>query len=106
MEKYRISGVWKDASGVITHYAFHTHVKDNIWSRAVKTLKVDAIKLLEKKENKAVTWVWNYASSTFNVKEEVTVIDGAAGKYLRSNPDSKVTDNLAHLINYDWIIAT
>ncbi len=105
MAEIRISGVWKDGNGVITHYAFHTHVKDTIWSRAVKTSKVDAIKQIEETGNKAVTWVWNYTTSAFNVQEEVTVVNGSNGKYLRSNPDRKVTDNLAHLINYDWIIA-
>jgi len=105
MAEIRISGVWKDEDGVITHYAFHTHVKDTIWSRAVKKLKVDAIEQIEEPGNKAVTWVWNYTTFKFNVQEEVTVVNGANGKYLRSNPDRKVTDNLAHLINYDWIIA-
>jgi hypothetical protein len=33
----------------------------------------------------------------------VEVIKGSTGKYLRSNPDNSLTDNLEHLIDYDWI---
>ncbi len=32
MAQIRISGVWKDGNGIITHYAFHTHIKDTTWS--------------------------------------------------------------------------
>ena len=42
MTKYRISGVWKDSSNVITHYAFHTVNEDSI-SRAFKKSKATAI---------------------------------------------------------------
>ncbi len=38
MAKYRITGVWKNANNVITHYAFHT-VGENSTSRAVKKSK-------------------------------------------------------------------
>jgi hypothetical protein len=102
MAKYRISGVWKNSSDVITHYAFHTVVANSI-SRAVKKSKAEAITLLEQPGNTAVTWVWNYSSASWSIGETVTVISNANGKYLRSNPDSRLTDNLSHLIDFDWI---
>lgn len=102
MAEYRISGVWKDVSNVITHYAFHK-VNSDSTSRAKKTSKVEAIKLLETAGNSAVTWVWNYSFARFVVGESVNVVHGSNGKYLRSNPDSTVSDNLGHLIDYDWI---
>ena len=35
--------------------------------------------------------------------EKVEVVNGSNGKYLRTNPDNTKTDNLAHLIDFDWI---
>ena len=102
MAKYRISGIWKNSENVITHYAFHT-VQENSTSRASKTSKAEAIRLLEIVGNTAITWVWNYNTANWATGESVTVVNGANGKFLRSNPDNKLTDNLAHLIDFDWI---
>jgi len=102
MAKYRISGVWKNSNNVITHYAFHT-VNNNDVTRASKISKADAINLLETPGNIAYTWLWNYSSAEWNIGEKIEVVKGANGKYLRSNPDKKLTNNLEHLIDYDWI---
>ena len=102
MAKYRISGVWKDNNKVITHYAFHT-VNEKTISRASKKSKSDAIKLLETNGNSAVTWLWNYSIAYWKIGENVEVINGSNGKYLRSDPDNTKTDNLANLIDFDWI---
>jgi hypothetical protein len=103
MAEYRISGIWKDTNSVITHYAFHTVTLTGI-TRATKKSKVDAIALLEINGNSAVTWLWNYSSAGWKIGETVQVINGSTGKYLRSNQDSKLIDNLGHLINFDWIV--
>lgn len=102
MAHYKISGVWKNANGVITHYAFHTQNADSSYTRASKVSKADAITLIER-GNTAVTWIWNYTQATWNDGESVVVVNGVNGKYLRSNKDKQITDNLGHLINYDWI---
>lgn len=102
MAQYRISGIWINSSKVITHYAFHSEGETYV-DRAVKTSKARAIEILETKGNSAVTWTWNYKQAKWNIGEKVEVINGADGKYLRSNPDDKLTDNLAHLIDFDWI---
>jgi len=102
MTQFRISGVWKDSNNVITHYAFHT-VGETSVSRASKTSKSQAISLLETKGNSATTWVWNYSQAKWSVGENVEVVNGSNSKYLRSNPDNKITDNLGHLIDFDWI---
>jgi len=102
MTQYRISGVWKDSNNVITHYAFHT-VTENYTTRATKKTKAQAIALLETFGNNATTWIWNYKTCNWSIGENVEVIDGPDGKYLRSNKDDKITNNLAHLIDYDWI---
>src|SRR5680860_126024 len=101
MAKYRISGVWKDDKNVITHYAFH-EVKDKGTSRAIKKSKDQAIAILNSSANSTFTWMWNYKKPGWNIGEEVTVVNGAEGRYLRSNPDDELTDNLAHLIDFDW----
>lgn len=102
MANYRISGVWKDSNDTIVAYAFHT-VSEKTIGRAVKKSKAQAIALLETAGNTARTWIWNYTRGGWDIGETVTVINGSSGKYLRSNPDNKVTDNLAHLIDFDWI---
>lgn len=103
MTEYRISGVWKDSKNVITHYAFHTVITAQSVTRAVKKSKAEAIKILESKENIAKTWIWNYSTNHWVIGGAVSVINGTNGKYLRSNHDNKLADNLAHLINFDWI---
>lgn len=104
MATYRISGVWKNSNNVITHYAFHlANPNTNSHNRAVKYSKAEAIAIVEKKENAVTTWVWNYNIGSWIVGENVHVVNGVGGKYLRSNPDSRKTDNLDHLIDFDWI---
>ena len=103
MAQFRISGVWKDANSVITDYAVHT-VNPNGVTRAGKMAKAQAIRLLEEPENSAVTWMWNYKTAAWSIGENVQVVNNKDGKYLRSDPDNRLTDNLGHLINYDWII--
>lgn len=103
MADYRISGVWKDANNVITHYAFHTVGESSI-SRASKITKAQAIVRVEASGNTTYTWVWNYLHGSWDIGERVHVVDATSGKYLRSNADRKVTDNLGHLIDFDWII--
>jgi len=102
MAKFRISGVWKNSDNVITHYAFHTVGESSI-SRATKKTKADAIRLLETSGNTATTWIWNYNTSGWSIGENVEVVNGQDGKYLRSNPNERKTDNLGHLIDFDWI---
>ncbi len=102
MTKYIISGIWKNDDNVITAYAFHT-VGENAMGRAVKKTKAQAIVLLEISGNSATTMTWNYSIANWQIGETVTVVNGKNGKYLRSNPDNRLTDNLEHLIDYDWI---
>lgn len=102
MAKYKISGIWKDANNVITHYALHAE-NPNGTLRASKTPKATAISLLEARGNSAVTLIWNYSRAGWDVGERVQVVNGPNGKFLRSNPDNALTDNLGHLVDFDWI---
>ena len=102
MAKYRISGVWKNSISVITHYAFHTVTGDGVTKASIIT-KSKAIELLETPGNVASTWIWDYTNAKWKIGETVQVVNGYTGKYLRSNPDYTLTDNLEHLIDYDWI---
>lgn len=102
MATYRISGVWKDSDGVITHYAFHTVTTDGV-TRASKKSKAQAISLLDIIGNNATTWMWDYSTMRWKIGETVAVVGNGNSRYLRSNADNKLTDNLAHLINFDWI---
>ncbi len=100
MAKYKISGIWKGEDGVITHYAIHELYPENKISRAQKTEKSAAVKLLSDPNNMAMTWLWDYQIAFWRDGARVEVV---AGRYLRSVHDNKVVDNLAHLINYDWL---
>lgn len=80
MAEYRISGVWKNNDNIITHYAFHTVVNNSI-GPATKKSKAQAIELLEKSANSAVTWVWSYTQSKWTIGETVIVVSGINGKY-------------------------
>ena len=105
MALYRISGIWKNSSGTITHFGFHTvNEKENTVTRVVKIAKENAVKKIENSNNTATTWVWNYKLSHWSIGENVEIVNGANEKYLRSNPDKKETNNLEHLINYDWLM--
>jgi hypothetical protein len=104
MKDYRISGIWKDNRGVISHYAFHT-VKDGVWSRAEKVSKAEAIRRIEEQGANAVTWVWSYTDCDWKKGETVYVVQGDTGKYLRTEPDDRMKDNLGHLIELDWVAA-
>lgn len=102
MAEYKISGVWKDENNTITHYAFHRRT-ENGHTRAEKVSKSEAVRRLETPGNEAYVWTWNYSRSFWVTKEKVHVVDGLFEKFLRSNPDDTTTDNLAHLIDFDWI---
>jgi hypothetical protein len=102
MAEYRISGVWKDGNGVITHYAVHLINATGPY-RAEKYTKAKAIQLVEDRHNTVKTWMWNYNSSFWMDGEEVITVIRDGEKYLRSKADKYTGDNLGHLINYDWI---
>ncbi|WP_254161232.1 DUF3892 domain-containing protein [Chryseosolibacter histidini] len=102
MAKHKISGVWKDENNVITHYALHAE-NENVTLKASKISKENAISLLETSENSAVTLIWNYSRAGWDVGESVQVVNGANGKFLRSNPGNSLTDDLGHLVDFDWI---
>jgi hypothetical protein len=100
MAKLKISGVWKNDTGVITHYAIHEVLSEKSISRGQKTSKVDAVKLVSNPSNETVTWLWNYKTSFWMDGTKVEVV---SGQYLRTVHDNTVIDNLSHLINYDWL---
>ena len=101
MASFKISGVWKDSSGNITHYAFHTQTEGAI-TRATKTSKTEAVRLLSISGNQAMTYIWNYNRPGWADGAKVEVVDG---RFLRSYHDNKVSDNLAHLIDANYFIA-
>jgi hypothetical protein len=102
MTKFRISGVWKDSNGVITHYAFH-NVYGNKTTGAKKISKIEALRLLEENNNSAYTLVWDYSKALWIIGEKVEIIKSRKEKYLRSDPDNTLTNNLEHLIDFTWM---
>ena len=99
MANYKISGIWHNGKE-ITHYAFH-FINDNSIDRAIKISKADAVRLLNNDANHAITWLWDYTNCRWKDGAKVEAISSG---FLRSYHDGKVSDNLAHLINYRWIM--
>ncbi|WP_312765326.1 DUF3892 domain-containing protein [Epilithonimonas sp.] len=106
MSEFRITGIWKNKDGVITHYAIHERTKNSDGSftlgYAKKVEKDDAVDLLLLKGNSAKTYLWNYSTSSWLSGADVHVIEGEP-LYLRTEADSTEKDNLSHLINYGFI---
>jgi hypothetical protein len=98
MANFKISGVWKTKEGTITHYAIHK-VESYSVSRASKTTKAAAVQLLNIEGNTAVTWLWDYSIANWKNGAAVEVVKD----FLRTIHDNKVSDNLAHLLDYDWL---
>jgi hypothetical protein len=104
MANYAISGVWKNSNNVITHYAIHHFSeKENTIGLATKTTKSNAISLLDNSQNSAITILWNYNTEGWNRGATVSVVGSYPNKYLRTNQDGTVVDNLSNLINYGLV---
>jgi len=108
MTEYRISGIWTDLKGVITHYAVHEIKKNQsgsgyVITKAVKKTKTEAIAIVGNTTNKVWTLIWNYSDRKWTLGEEVYVAGEGNSKYLKTKPDSSVRDNLLHLIDYRYI---
>lgn len=104
MADYRISGVWKNESGVITHYAVHAPSDNNTFYRAQKMTKDQVLALFDT-NNTAKTWIWNYTSGSWNIGQTIHVVGTRPNRYLRTDSDNTQRDNLDNLINAAWFMA-
>lgn len=106
MSEFRISGIWKDKNGVITHYAVHERTPNPkggfLIDKAEKMNKNDAVNLLLEKGNTAKTYLWNYKKASWEAGEVIYVVKGEP-LFLKTKPDSTERDNLLHLIDYGWV---
>jgi hypothetical protein len=102
MADYRISGVWKDNNGVITHYALHKPSTTGYY-RAEKKTKSQVLSILDT-GNTVKTWVWNYASSSWKDGQTVHPVGTGSNRYLRTDRDNTQRDNLDNLINAAWFL--
>jgi hypothetical protein len=106
MADYYISGVWKDTNGTITDYAFHliNSATKKFPTKSTKMSKAAAIKLVETVGNTVTTLTWGYLAGGWIIGQPVSVAGSGTDKYLKSAPDSKVSDNLGHLICWNCYI--
>lgn len=108
MAEYRISGVWKDADKVITHYAVHLRRKKIgaigfTIDHALKMTKAQTIAIVENQANTVETYLWSYGTASWSAGATVHVVGTGSDRYLRSNHDNQRKDNLSHLIDYGYI---
>lgn len=107
MAEYRISGIWKNSDGVITHYAVHLRTKNAdgktyTIDKPMKMTKAAAVELLQRPGNTAKTYLWNYTAAGWFAGGDVHVVAGNPS-FLRTSQDGTVRDNLLHLINYGYV---
>ena len=106
MAEYRISGIWKNADGVITHYAVHLSTRNQSGgftiNHAVKMTKAQTVNLLLQPTNTAKTFLWNYGRAQWFVGEDIHIVNGNP-QFLRTNHDGILRDNLLHLIDYGFV---
>jgi hypothetical protein len=77
--EFRISGIWKDSKGVISHYAIHTTTKTaNGYTIGYteKYSKHAAVQLLLKSGNSVKTYLWNYSSCCWYAGADILLTDG------------------------------
>ncbi|AWH84107.1 hypothetical protein HYN59_02825 [Flavobacterium album] len=101
MAEYRISGVWKPGNE-ITHYAVHEGTLNTL-KRSTRMSKADTIQLVRNSGNSVKTILWDYTNAKWKLGQKVHATTGING-YLHTDPNSTVTDNLQHLIDYDWLL--
>lgn len=102
MADYRISGIWKDDNGVITHYAVHFPSNNGFYKAEKKTK--DQVLAIFDAGHTAKTWIWNYTSGSWNIGQTVHVVGTRPNRYLRTDRDNTLKDNLDNLINAAWFI--
>lgn len=106
MPIFRISGIWTNNQGIITHYAVHKRRKKDdgtfVLMKAEKMDKKATIALLNTPGNSATTYMWNYKNAKWDIGEHIHIVHDNL-PYLRTDPDSTRTDNLLHLIDYSWV---
>jgi len=104
MAEYRISGIWMDDDGVISHYGFHKFNDNGTITTVRRKTKEEAVKIVNTNGNVVKTWMWDYKAAYWKDGETVIVVKGKTENYLRTEPDRTLADNLQHLINYDWVL--
>ncbi len=99
---YFISGVWKDAKGVITHVMIHDVIENGLFrSYGTKTTVNEVIKLL--KSHKTIfTMKWEYPSWRGGAKVVTQFVNGI--EIIKTVPNTKENDNLDNLFPYGSIL--
>ncbi len=105
MAEFRISGIWKDDEGVITHYSVHKITEEgNVLyiEKGEKINKAKAVALLLQSDNTVKTALWNYGKAKWSTGSDIHVVKGNPS-FLRTNHDGTERDNLGHLIDYGYV---
>lgn len=103
MATYRISGIWKDAQGDISHVMLHGPMQGNNFSAGQKKTSAYVINLIES-DHEVYTTIWKYVSKKpqWQKGAEVEVVGSGPYRYLRSIRDATERDNLESMINMEY----
>lgn len=102
MATYYISGVWFTENNTITHVNLHPSSNNNL-GKGTKTVESTVISLIENK-HVVRTVTWNYTTAKWREGADVKVVELNGKKYLRSQKDSTVRDNLDNLIRMNEMV--
>ena len=103
MANFYVSGVYKNADGIITHLVVHAEITEDpanntFWfGKGVKMTEKEVI-ALRNAGNVLQVILWNFSDQLWNAKAEINVIGADYNAYLRSTPDKSLADNLDNLL--------
>ena len=98
MSQFYVSGVWKDAAGVITHLLVHPVANGNPQRGARQTR--DFVVALIRNGNAVNTMKWNYSTVSWNNGAPILLVDRPP--YLRTRADTQVSDNLDNMLRMEY----
>jgi hypothetical protein len=103
MKNYFITGIIKSSTGDITDYIIYEELPSGE-IQVMKQTKSQAIALASDTNNNLKTIYWSYTSSKWIIGSKVTVVRTSSNEFLRTHADGKISDNLAHLPDFTFLI--
>ena len=104
MAKYWVTGVWKDASGKLTHLYLHL-TEHGRWQKGEKTSeKLTMLHLDRGAEIYTMRWDYEHAAWVPGARVVAVEYPNSKDRYLTSTHDFKLFDSLDHMLEMDRVV--
>ncbi|HWB27613.1 MAG TPA: DUF3892 domain-containing protein [Chitinophagaceae bacterium] len=103
MARLYVTGVWKNAQGVITHVMTNTPVTSGVLRPNSKLSVQQAVQFISVTGNEMFTAEWNYHSGTWKQGQKIVIVH-EHHNYIRTTADNTVNDNLDNLLPMEQLI--